>query len=302
MRWIDVINQCVELGFTKNKDYVKNKSAFEHAATWAQNYLATNVQPILKKHIISNRSIPNIINENNNNVPAKTYLGEDIVFTASNAKAYYFECDGIAEVKIEDDTSETIITTTASDSGFKPYKGFCNGTVKITFTGDYAYSIQNVALYGVLQSADVNDIPSYSDYNAYDFKAMDPAFMSFALERPVYESGISNGYYYVSDYYIEEDKIIKLRRDERGQFLVWYNSYPTPITGDTLESFEIELDSNISDIMPYLMGYRLWLDDDSQKAVLYYNTANDLINEYNNTRERIKMRPAMVDIKGCYFG
>lgn len=292
MTWLDLRNQCIELGFTKEKDFTKNKSAFYHAATWATNYIALNVKPIIKRYVITHRVLDNLLDYCGDSIVV--YNGKPIIYAGKGTKAYYFECDGNAEVTIKDDSGETIVTTSSSNE-FRAYRGFCNGDVTITFGGNYAYAIRNIAAYSILQSADIEDIPAYSEYIEYDFKQIDPNFMGFALEKPVFEG--EYGYKLVSDYKREENRIIKFGRNEKGQFLIWYKVYPTPITADTKDDFNIEIEQVAADILPYLMSYRLWLDDDMQRAISYQNIADDLIQTLKVTELQEKKLPAYVDVE-----
>lgn len=294
MTWNELKNQCIALGFTKQKEYTKNKAAFIDAANWAQNYLAANVKPVLGKKEICQRRLKNLVEPSGG---AAFYDGEPLVYKACGAKAYYFECDGDGKAVIEDGNGITEVVLCSANGGFNAYRGFCLGAVTITFTGEYAYCVHNIAVYGSLLGSAVEDIPAWGEYAAYDFRKIDPAFMGFAADKPVY----GDRYRYVSDYKREEDHVILLKREDCGRFLVWYKKYPAAITTDTEDSFVLELDETVCGILPYFMAYRLWLDDDMQKAVLYYNTANDLIAEWKNARavEKAEQIVATVDISGC---
>ncbi|MEG1973292.1 MAG: hypothetical protein RR315_09015, partial [Oscillospiraceae bacterium] len=185
MTWGELIDQCTELGFTGNKDYVKNKAAYEHSANWALNYIAgKNIRPWLKKAVITVRALPNILQGGGDGTIF--YMGEAITFKAENAKAYYFQVDGSAKVTIKDNDGERVINAEAV-KGFTAFKGFCHGNLEITFGGEYAYSIRNAAAYGILSGAGLQDIPPYTPYISYDFKEIDPSFLGFALDKPIFE-------------------------------------------------------------------------------------------------------------------
>lgn len=295
MNWGDIKRQTINLGFTKQKDFNKNPNAFYDAANWAMRQIALNVNPIIKRYTITHRALTNLIGEDAREI--KVYEGTPLVYKANNAKGYYFECDGNGTATISDNNGNTTVTM-AGNHEFKAYKGLCNGSVTITFSGGYAYAVRNVSAYGILYSNNVDGIPPYSEYISYDFKTIDPMFLGFALEKPVNEDGLSCGYRIVSDYKREEQSVIKLSRDEQGQFLVWYKAYPTPITGDTADDYVIELPDVAADIVPYLMAYRLFLDDDIQTAIIYQNASEDLMNKLMGNNEQERMLPAFVDVEG----
>lgn len=62
----------------------------------------------------------------------------------------------------------------------------------------------------------------------------------------------------------------------------WELEAPTPITKTTEDSFEIGLPDKVIDLVPLLMAHYVWLDDDIQKATMYYN-------EYEQFREQLEL-------------
>ena len=62
----------------------------------------------------------------------------------------------------------------------------------------------------------------------------------------------------------------------------WELESPVPITKTTGESFEIGLPDKVIDLVPLLMAHYVWLDDDIQKATMYYN-------EYEQFREQLEL-------------
>ena len=55
-----------------------------------------------------------------------------------------------------------------------------------------------------------------------------------------------------------------------------------PITSNTPDTFKIQLPDKVVDLVPLLMAHYVWLDDDVQKASLYYN-------EYEQFRDRLEL-------------
>lgn len=298
MTWGEIKKQCIQLGFMKERDFLKKREAFFSSANWAQNQIAMYVKPIIKKLAVNSRAPENVLREKENSYKTRLYEGEPIVFHSLWARAFCFQCDGNGICKIEDDDGERVIAL-SSHNEFKNYRGFCKGKLKITFSGEYGYLIRNVAAYGITFSDNEEDIPFCDEYISYDFKKIDAAFMGFADKRPILKG--SSKEEEITDYKLESSSILKLRGDQRGQFEVWYRVYPTPITADTPDSFIMEFEDNACGIIPYLMGFRLWLDDDMQRAVLYQNTAEDLIDKLMSFSFTDTPPKAFVDTEGAIW-
>lgn len=98
---------------------------------------------------------------------------------------------------------------------------------------------------------------------------------------------------YLSDYFIEENKKITLRGSEGDIVRIYYKKNPTPITADTADTFEIELDEIVQPLISLLAGFFIWLDDEPTKATMYQNMYDDLktqILEACNANREIPVR------------
>lgn len=74
-----------------------------------------------------------------------------------------------------------------------------------------------------------------------------------------------------TDYRVEGKTIINLPEDFIGDLDVYYKAYPTRITDETPDDFEIELDRLVQPLIALLASYFIWLDDDERKATMYFN-------------------------------
>lgn len=101
-------------------------------------------------------------------------------------------------------------------------------------------------------------------------------FYSFAEENPVRTKNYEYGRF--GDFEIEARSILVMDGSISGDFVVYYNRIPTVITPNTSNDFEIELDPVVHTILPLLMAYYVWLDDDERKATMYYNMYESLKN------------------------
>ena len=96
----------------------------------------------------------------------------------------------------------------------------------------------------------------------------------------------ADGRNFINDYFIKDETKIALRGDLPYYMLtIPYKKEPTPITGDTADDFEMEIDKILHPLLPLLATYYVWLDDDSTKATSYYNQYDDMKNQIlaNNT-------------------
>lgn len=72
----------------------------------------------------------------------------------------------------------------------------------------------------------------------------------------------------------------------------WEAFRPLPITDFTTDDFVIDLPEPLLVLVPLLAGHFVWLDDDVQKSVMYWNDYEEMKNGIlaaclNNTKARI---------------
>lgn len=283
--WGETWRRVIDLEFEKPATYIKQKDAFVRAANWAQNYVAQKAGAIIDRYTISQKNLQNVLSSPLANMDIVQHKNTDIVFSAQDVKAYYFECDGSGTCTVKDDDGETVVTMNRGN-GYTAYKGFAKGTVKLTFSGEYSYNLRNVALYAQVVSDDVDDIPAFSRYVPYDIRELTKVngaavFMDFADETPIHKGNYSSGesYRQAVDYFKEQGRIILLSNEEVGEFEVWYKRYPLPITSATPDEYELELEVNAADIVPFLMAYQLGLDDSLTKSTYWWNTADNMLGQ-----------------------
>ncbi|MEG1651248.1 MAG: hypothetical protein RR009_03505 [Oscillospiraceae bacterium] len=278
--WGEIKRQCIALLDEKMAAYSKAPSTFIDAANYALNFIALRVRPIADKVAVSQRGPVNILT-NPHPADIAKYSGTPLVYSASGARAYYFECDGDGEAAV---ASDGVIAPIAlhSDGGFKQYRGFASGEVSITFGGEFSYCVRNVAVYGEIYSADPKDIQAFSEYLAYDLDELTKiggrsVFLDFSAELPIKKANSSDGdgYCEVTDFKKEKGHILLLKSSEVGEFDIWYKRYPSPITADTSDAEEPDCDLIAADIVPMLMAYRIAINDDTSKAAMYWNMADN---------------------------
>ena len=207
---------------------------------------------------------------------------DELIFVCSDVKAYYFECDGsgAAYIELYDERSRTwqmIEMRALSSSGeFKPYKGFIrrggefvSGTVRLRFTGEYLYSVKNVAMYEHLYSKKEEDIPAFEAFTKYDVSKLVPDFLSF--KNPPIE--VDDGYRHLNQsFQIEDHRVLLLPYDGAGQYRVIYHRRPDPIVHSGAlneDDTVIDLDEELCALLPVLIASYIWMDDEPEKAQYY---------------------------------
>lgn len=292
--WGDLKNDIRVLGFEEDTTMTEYADIVISACNRAIQLINSTVRPILSKYTVSQYMPLNIIQGIGQLALMEVthYEGTEITYTAENAKAYYFECDGNGTCTIVDDNGTQTLTL-ASDRKFVTYKGFLSGNATITFSGTYSYNIKNIAMYGILKSNLETDIPVFTRDIRYDIAELTKVngqyiFQDFDYRKPIKVNGFSEPYKYIEDFKIEDRKTIVLNYFEEGEFTFWYKKRPTRLTLDTLDTFEIELDYTVQPLIPLLASHYIWLDDEERKATLYWNEYDDLKNQIltSSTDER----------------
>ena len=277
--------QTAHLGFETT---LEDSDRFYFAANRALLQVC-KVRPAIRHCVINHKPLVNLIRENTFSPIEKT---DDITFEAEDAKAYYFEADGNGVLYLEkynSDTGEWSIFSEIplqSNQTCVPYKGFIkkqgefvSGRIRLRFTGEYLYSIKDVALYQYLYSGEAADIPAYAAYTRYDVKKLVSDFMALCCPpiKEEEENTLLN-----QEYEQEGDSIILLPYDKRGVYKVLYEHRPTAIenTGATTEDTqELDLDEELCSLMPLLVAAYVWIEDEPEKSEYYMGLYRERVQE-----------------------
>jgi hypothetical protein len=272
-------NQVAQLGFEAS---LESDSRFYFAANRALIQV-NELRPMMGICVV-NHKVLNPVTVGSFEPTVKT---GDIVYEASSAKSYYFEVDGNGRANIEGmDSSGTwtpigVIDFNSPTKAFIAYKGVIkkdgkpfSGAVRITFTGDYVYSVRSVALYDHLYSDDDNDVPSYEEHVRYNISTMVDDFIAFA--EPPIKDGFIRLY---EDYDVENGRALVLPRDKTGVYKVEYrrrpkmidDSYMASTNGDT-----IDLDEDLCVLLPTLVASYVLLEDEPEMAGHYLNMYREM--------------------------
>ena len=90
-----------------------------------------------------------------------------------------------------------------------------------------------------------------------------------------------DGYMPIRNHSIINRNLLQLKTDK--EYLVYYKRLYTPVTVDTPDTFEFELDADLHVLIPLLAAFYVWQDDEERKA-------DKLFNDYEIKRNDIVAR------------
>lgn len=275
MKVSELYKAVAQLGF---EDSLESDERFIYAANRALLQVSA-LRPATGVCTINHRVLDNMICEDTLSPVAKTDV---LIFEAQDVRAYYFEADGngTAHIELFDAEEETwkLIGDVSLDSNgaYKAYRGFIRrdgnfveGYIRLKFTGEYLYSVKNVAMYRYVYSNLEKDIPEYGAFARYDISALVDDFLSLA-SPPIQEA--SSRTYLNQGYDVENGRVLLFPKSESGVYQVIYNRKPTPISVDTEaidNEDDIDLDEELCALLPVLIASYIWMDDEPEKAEYY---------------------------------
>lgn len=285
MKLSELYKSVAQLGF---EDSLEDDDRFFYAANRA--LLQVNkLRPAIGCYYINHKPLDNLVKEASFTPIEKE---EEIIFEATGAKSYYFEADGNGVLYVEQYNTELdrwdVITSVelTSTRTFVPYRGFIKkegkfvgGLVRLRFSGEYLYSIKNVAMYKHLYSDNVDDIPAYESYTRYNLSELVEDFLTFSCP-PIFEG--ERNCILNQDYEIEGKSTIMLPYDKKGLYRVLYEKCPTLLVnkGDTPnDETLIDLDEEMCSLLPPLIAAYVWCDDEPTKAEYYMNLYRERVSE-----------------------
>lgn len=299
MKVSELYKSVAQLGF---EDSLEEDDRFFYAANRALLQVC-KIKPAVSRYVLNHRPLANLITSSSFAPIERT---EDLTFEAESAKAYYFEADGNGVAYVEKYVAESgewsvVGTVALSSSGaFVAYKGFIkdgaefiDGRVRLRLSGEFIYSVRNVALYAFLRSSSVADIPAFEPFTRYDIKTLVSDFLALCCP-PIQED--DEGEVLNQSYRTEGDSVLLLPYDKKGAYKVLYERMPTPLENDGAASddeTEIDLDEELCSLLPILVAAYVWVDDEPSKSeyylALYRERAADIERrKVNNTPVRYR--------------
>lgn len=276
MKVSELYEQVSKLGF---EDSLEDGKGFYHSANRALLQVGA-IRPAKSACVITCNPLTNLLGDNF--FPIEKRSGEVLVFEATGAKAFYFECDGDGEYIVEcldGNTWKKIGDGTLKCQGrdFSPYRGvirdgskFVQGQVKITFLGQFLYHLRGVAMYAELYSDKADDIPEYAPFHSYDLNVLTDDFLTFASPISEIGGGVEKKY----DGYQIEGNCILIPHEYSGTVRIPYNRKRRKIeykTDAASDETDIDLDEELCSLLPLLVASYVWLEDEEGKAAYYMN-------------------------------
>lgn len=212
----------------------------------------------------------------------KQHLTTDIIDEQIGTKAYYFEVDNVATIYIEELTGtgwvvlETIQNTVKRQ--FTAYKGLITASspsnkIRIRYSGLYPYNIRNRAMYEY-SFPTASDVIDYRPYVKYQVPS------DFMEIQRVMETTDPRVYRNMIDYYWEGRNTFVVNYYYAGSFDIHYYRYPTTITKDTASTYELEVDVQAQEAIPFFIASRCLMDENPTLAI-------QLMNEYQTKLSRL---------------
>lgn len=185
--------------------------------------------------------------------------GEDVTFSFNGAKAYTFKTDGVGKCVIRDANNESVIEF----SGFgKLHRGFLHGNGSLTFTGEFSYTVYELAVFGEIYGPELDELPSGGEFREYDMKKYCGDFLAFTSLPTDGQSVAIKGSY-------ASGRVMAIPEAYSGKISVVYKCAPPNLTGGRDE--EIELPLGCEHLLALLSASYIWLDDDAERAQYYMN-------------------------------
>ena len=274
--WGQVKNETLGLMFLNSDDgrqvYPSEPSVFEYtlnmvdAANHGMRDLA-QVRPLIRKKTVCLDRPKNLISGADHQ--AYAHFDQDIVFQAEQARSWYVEIWGAAEITVLADGVPASTVSVPAGSGFTACRGVIpqNDEAKLVLGGTGYYQYRNPAMY---QEAFPEDqVPAFTLQPKVDLKQETDDFMALSTTGVVGLDEAGRREY--PSYALEGDGVILFGRDASGHAEIYYQAYPKEITNDTLDAQELELAPEALDLLPYYMAGRLFAEDDLRLSTTYLN-------------------------------
>lgn len=191
--------------------------------------------------------------------------GDEITIPFSG-KCLSFKSSGIGSCVIRDNTGSN--TVPLSRNG-QLTKQFVYGSGTITFSGEYYFTVSNLAVFDDLISDSAADIPEYTPYKELCPEDYCDDFRSF-IGYPNDKNGVAEKSVKLID------GRIRAPFDYKGELYLTYYRIPKSITAESA-SAPIDISEECAPMLPLLTASFMWLDDDAAKAQYYMSLYRDLI-------------------------
>lgn len=163
--------------------------------------------------------------------------------------------------------SATMVQIESFDTDDTLYRGFIDSTCTLTLDGEYSYTVYDLTTYAQIFSDRIEDIPSDSKSNRYDFSKY-PDFLAFC-DTVTDECGeqIRNISF--------EGSVLTVHNPDGRDVSVTYKKQPKRISGDEYE--KIDVPPAAESALSLLCASFLWRDDEPEIAQHYFALGRELM-------------------------
>ena len=135
----------------------------------------------------------------------------------------------------------------------------------------------------------------------YDLKELAPDFFSLEPSDFYFEDEDGN-YGKAYNFKVEHTNILLIDGSIKGKWTIWYNAYPSEITQDTADDYELPLYPEVAVLLPWSMASQLYKDDDASLSTVYWNEFVAMLEDARNTAKRVTNTgfDEFINTKGWY--
>lgn len=251
----DIKAEVTALGFESE---IENDTVFLTALRRALNIVYTERGVHKSVTIICNPVIPKELHEK------IAHRGNDAQCFPINGIAYSFSVCGKGSFTVSDALGDIEYRF---DTPLAYFRGFVSENAKITFSGEFCYTVYNLSVFECLPGDTEESIPYYRERVEYRISDYAPDFLSLA-ELP-------------TDRRAERIECAELCGDTlilpysfSGEVNLKYRSAPPTISNEDADK-EIAIPREFLHLVSLLTASYVWLDDDVEKSQYYYSLYRD---------------------------
>ncbi len=249
-------NDVARLGF---ESYVEDEECFIASANRALSLIYTD-RPVTKTAILSFRGprvnlVRDFIEHPSGSTITIPFFGRSVSFRSS----------GKGTCTIRDSTGGSAVPLSMDG---QLTKQFVSGEGTITLSGDYYFTVSNLAVFDDITGNSLLDIPEYSAYRELSPEDYCDDFRAF-FDQPRDKNGDP------VDSVVLTDGRIRAPFNFRGELYLTYYRKPSAINAENPNS-GVDVSEECAPMLPLLTASFMWLDDDSAKAQYYMSLYRDM--------------------------
>ena len=245
----DLKKEVASLGFESE---VENADAFILAAKRALRTLYTEYTVLGKDRIIIEKRVPVLHIEH-------IELSSDKVEIPINGRCFSFTATGRGSYSVKDGYKTRFYPI--RNEGER-HRGIIEGGTSgvLEFSTDYTCAVYDLAVFDRLYGQSTSDVPIYTPFTEYDLKGRIPSLSSLTAP-PSDDFGRT-----ITRISASGTKLC-IPRDFSGAINLSYKKSAPDLSGNSGEI--IDVPPECEHLLPLLVSFYVWLDDDPEKAAAY---------------------------------